>query len=54
MLYIRGRCLKAFIIFNVEEAEWQDPVPETVDTEGKANTVTEKCTVPKSMEINKA
>jgi hypothetical protein len=38
----------------VEEAELQDPVPETVGTEEKANTVTEKCTVPKNMEINKA
>jgi hypothetical protein len=38
----------------LEEAKWQDPAPETVDTEGKTKTVTEKWVVPKKMEINKA
>jgi hypothetical protein len=44
--------LKTAGILNVEEAEWQDPPQETVDTEGKAKVATAKCTGPRNMEIN--
>jgi hypothetical protein len=54
MFYLSGRHLKTAGIFNLEEAKWQDPAPEIVDAEGKRKMVTDKCTVPKKMEIYRA
>jgi hypothetical protein len=54
MFYLKGRHLKTAGIFKVEETEWQNPAPETVDTEGKTKAATQKCVIPKKMEINKA
>jgi hypothetical protein len=39
-------------MFNVEETEWQNPAPETVDTEWRTKAATQKCVIPKKMEIN--
>jgi hypothetical protein len=54
MFYLREKCLKTAGTFNLKEAKWQDPAPETVSIKRKTKTLTEKQVVPKKMEMNKA
>ena len=54
MFYLSGRRLRTAGIFNIEEAKWKDPAPETVDADGITKGTTEKRIVPKKKEINRA
>jgi hypothetical protein len=54
MFYSSGKCLTQAGIFNTKDGEWTDPVPESIDGDGKSMQLVKKQIYLKSMTYNES
>jgi hypothetical protein len=54
IFYLKGRLLMQAGLFNMEEGEWIDPIPESIDGNGKSMRPVKKKIDPKSMTYDEA